>query len=241
MIHPVFAGVPDRETAEAFSEMMVPGQFTFSTGGPKGTLPGNHTDFPPEPAYIANVTGAFIPRAGEGVRRFAAHNMADPSIAPGYKEVAASYAAQVGIFGRVVAEINAEPELYGLEPTTSRYGAVGEWAINSARAAGKRLVAAHVMYVTPDGKRIFDALCHPKEMHRDFPLLLRDLLKPLAMAKPEEMEAEDIQISPPLQKLLADLMVQSHDSEVLGGIPAAGILPTAPQYRQITKQAFGTR
>ena len=237
-VHPYFGTIPDRYVAEACSEVLIPGEYknNYSLEGTNFTPADG---FPPEPAYLSSLTAAIIDRDGSSVRRIALHDISGNQSKPKDRDLVDSYRDSVVFFQNIATEFEIIAEHFGIQDRHPQFGRLGQWAINLTKASGKRVIAAHLAFITVDGKRVHDGMSYPTEIKEDFPLLLRSFLRPLTNG--EEQDFTQIGIdsaqSAVLNDNLSKVMKNDKSIQAVAALPPSTVMPALPNFRMGLKQS----
>ena len=226
MLHPHFRSIPDRYTAEAFSEVLIPRayKYAYSLAGTPFTVAHG---FPPEPAYIASMTAAFLSPVGD-VRRFAVHGLASERNSPSEKQLFDAYDKDVTKLQDRAEEMEPFTHFLGMEASHPLFGRLGRWVMDVTIMSGQRLIAAHLVYRAVKGGRIHSALAYPTAVKEAFPLALAlDGGAGSETLKSEEVPSE-------LRESLG--LIMRNEVQVIAGVPAAAVMPLPETFRTTVRE-----
>lgn len=215
MIHPMFDRVPDKATAEIWSEIMQPGYNYY----------GGYSDveyhkqqavatFPPAPAHISAIGITYL-RNGNLKSQFAE---LDPNLVVA-DEISEAYASRVA-------------ELQALFPDADKtFGALGYSVMSLYRElmakTGKRVAAAFVVGRVASSNMLVDALIYPEIINESFPLVLREAIVDTLAASPDPDSEADRQ----LREGAADIIRMNSRAKDVGAIVASGFMPPLEEFK----------
>ncbi len=236
-IHPVFKYVPDRYISEVLSETLVlPGEYKIFHQ-PDISLTDEQEfisseDFPPEPSYLTSMTGAYIDKDGSSIRRVSMHGISGDEIQPSDENVVEAYNNSVCVLQDLVKSLESIAPFMDLGVTHSKFGKLGQWAIDATRKDGKRLIAAHLIFVNPESNRIHNGMSIPTALKETFPLMVRDVIEPLVLRREKlDLTSEEIEKLRSNDKLYSDIMGNREKIKLVSGIPPSAVMPSMSNYK----------
>jgi hypothetical protein len=238
-IHPVFKKIPDTDIAEVFSETLVPGGYkiihqhdiTF-TGEPKFT---SIEDFPPEPSYLTSMTAAYIDK-DKSIRRVSIHGLSGDEIQPNDKKVIEAYNNSVCELQELVESLESLTPFMNLPATHPKFGKLGQWAIDTTRKDGKRLIAAHLIFVNPDNNRIHHGMSIPTVIKESFPLIVRDAIEPIILRRDQfDLTSEEIIKLESKNDIFSAIMGNKANINFVSGIPPSAVMPPKQNFESALK------
>jgi hypothetical protein len=197
---------------------MEPGVYT-NNYSLRGTSFTPADGFPPEPAYLTSVTAAIIERDGN-VRTISAHGISGPDHESDSSELIQTYQKGVGRFQDQVPAFESAASLMDLPDTYPRLGRLGSWCVGITQAESKRLVAMNMIFRAVSG-RLHTGLTYHVAIKDQFPLMIRELLEPVALGEIDE------QVTDSLQKAMRN----DESAQVVAGVPASATLPPVKKFK----------
>lgn len=234
-IHPYFSHLPERDAAEAFSELMVPGLYKNNYLLNDAAL-SKADGFPPEPSYLTSVTAVYT-TPNNVLRRVALHGISGPEVEPKDSDLVDAYDSAVTELQQVAACIELAAPLLGMTENDPRFGRLGKWCVDTAAQADKRVAAAHLTFVSMDGKRLHHGLTYPTEVKEQFPLILRDFFKPVSTDIESANELfRGFDRVEELKDYFAATLRNDEDAQMTAGIPPSALMIPTSNYRMGLKQ-----
>ncbi|MEO8104938.1 MAG: hypothetical protein ABI602_01230 [Candidatus Saccharibacteria bacterium] len=230
MANPIFRNFQDKYVADVFSEALVPGDYKhfYSLEGTDFT----RTDgFPPEPSFLTSVTATFIAR-DDTITRLAVHGLSGSEYEPKERALIDAYAQTVGVPRAAVPILEANAEQLGIERANARFGRLGQWCIEATQNDNKRLIAAHLVFVSARDHRLHDALTYPTALKEEFPLIVRDYFSSLVLIKDEARGSLIDELPQNLRETLSAIILNQDEVSSVAAIAVSSVMPSVAKFRE---------
>lgn len=238
-IHPVFEKIPDRYISEVFSETLVlPGEYKILHDDIDPIDEPEFTpteEFPPEPSYLTSMTAAYIDK-DKTIRRVSIHGLSGDEIQPNDKKVIEAYNNSVCELQELVESLESLTPFMNLPATHPKFGKLGQWAIDTTRKDGKRLIAAHLIFVNTDNNRIHHGMSIPTVIKESFPLIVRDAIEPIILRRDQfDLTSEEIIKLESKNDIFSAIMGNKANINFVSGIPPSAVMPPEQNFEAALK------
>lgn len=240
-IHPIFEKIPDKYISEVFSETLVlPGEYKIIHQHDTASLDQQELtstdDFPPEPSYLSSMTAAYIDKDGSSIRRVSIHGLSGDEIQPYDKKVIEAYDNSVCKLQEFVKSLESLTPFMNLAATHPKFGKLGQWAIDTTKNDGKRLIAAHLLFVEPEKRLIYHGLSIPTTIKDTFPLIVRDAIEPIVLKRNMlDLNSEEMKKLEDNDQIFSDIMGNRGNIKIISGIPPSTVMPPMRNFRASLK------